>query len=329
MKARVSLPLQSFLLLIFYTVCYASPRAGFFLPDSVTELTLRFTTVRNLIVLPVIINDSITVNLILDTGCRNLVLFGKNFQKLLRLEHGREIQFSGFGSGSALKANLSLDNSVSIGSIVGENLPIIVVPDKNIFGSMKNIHGIIGYDVFLKFEIEINSLLRTITFRPALSVTPPADYSLIPLSIIDSKPVMAAAKFYGKKETAEFDLMIDTGSSLGILLQTKTPGIFRNGLPESVIGHGLNGIIRGYQTLIKKLKIDRFEISTVRIGVIESGEDHASIGMDILKEFIVIINYCQAYACFRPTGGVEARKPGRGDGLVRRPKGGGGLKFEI
>ena len=99
MKARGSQIFQVVSLVLFYTICYGNPRAGFFLPDSVTELTIKFQAVRNLIVLPVTLNDSITVNLILDTGCRNLLLFGKKFQELLNAQSGRTIQFSGLGEG--------------------------------------------------------------------------------------------------------------------------------------------------------------------------------------------------------------------------------------
>jgi len=299
MKHLAHFLLQTIVLLL-YTCCYGSPNSGFCLPDSVKELTVKFISVRNLIVLPVTINESITVNLILDTGCRNLVLFGKNFADLLQTDPAREIQFSGLGSGKPLKAKLSLNNTVGIGDITGHQLPIIVVSEKNLFTGLKNVQGIIGYDVFLKFEIEINSANRTITFRPGSTAMLPAGFAAIPLAIVDSKPVMSAAKFYGKSTVVEFDLIIDTGSSLGILLMTTQPDVFNPGLPQSVIGQGLNGLMTGYETVLRKMDIDGFEFPTVRIGVIEADDtNHASIGMDILKDYIVIINYCKAYAGFR------------------------------
>src|SRR5688572_27346661 len=93
---------------------FTEDKAGFFLPDSIREMTMKYRSVNNLIILPVIINDSIAVNLILDTGCRNLVLFGKRFQKVLPLNKSKEIIFSGLGSGAAVKGHLAVDNSVSI-----------------------------------------------------------------------------------------------------------------------------------------------------------------------------------------------------------------------
>ena len=75
-------------LLTFYFIIFSTQasetKAGFSLPEDVSEVSLKFQSIRNLIVLLVVINDSIQVNLILDTGCRNLVLFGKRFQKLFK-----------------------------------------------------------------------------------------------------------------------------------------------------------------------------------------------------------------------------------------------------
>jgi hypothetical protein len=38
----------------------------------------------------------------------------------------------------------------------------------------------------------------------------------------------------------------------------------------------------------------------VPTGIVSSEwHNNASIGMDILKDYIVILNYCEAYACFK------------------------------
>jgi hypothetical protein len=300
MKFRVVQILQVVVLMFLYTLCSANPKSGFFLPDSIREMTLKFKSIKNLIILPVRINDSIIVNLILDTGCRNLVLFGKKFPKLFKLEPDKQINFSGFGKGKYVKGALSLNNTVSIESIVGYKVPVVVVPDRNIFERFREIDGIIGYEIFLKFEIEINSREQTISFRPAQTVTPPVDYAVVPLKIVDSKPMMAAVKFFGSGKDAHFDLMIDTGSSMGILLQTTDAAMFMNDARQSVLGHGLNGALTGYNTLLEKMDFDGFEMKRVPIGVMPSeASNHASIGMSILKDYIVVLNYCKAYVCFK------------------------------
>jgi hypothetical protein len=155
----------------------------------------------------------------------------------------------------------------------------------------------------MKFEIEINSRKQTIKFRPALGVSAPSDYAQVPLVIVDSKPVMTSKILFNRSHETECDLMIDTGSSLGLLLKTTDIGSFKYDLPEKIIGRGLNGYLKGFESTVRRMTINGFEMESLPIGIVESDwEDHASIGMNILKDYIVILNYCKAYACFKPLG---------------------------
>src|SRR6187399_3279335 len=95
----------------------SSPKAGFSLPDSINEVTLHYKRANNLIVLPVTINDSVHVNLILDTGCRNVVLFGKRFMREFNIHPDKRVEFSGLGSGRSVAGRISLGNKVSIDAV--------------------------------------------------------------------------------------------------------------------------------------------------------------------------------------------------------------------
>ena len=136
------------------------------------------------------INDTLVVNLILDTGTRNIVLFGKRFQKYFTTQPNRPIQFSGLGSGKPVIGKLTINNEVSIQSISGLDIPIVVVPNKNLFESYLNVHGVIGYEIFLKFEVEINPAAQQITFRSPEHSTLSKQYVRLPLRIVDSRPLL-------------------------------------------------------------------------------------------------------------------------------------------
>ena len=302
MKYLHALLLQAFLGLLFCTALAATiPKAGFFLPDSVHEMTLRYRTAANLIVLPVLINDSVEVNLILDTGCRNLILFGKKFKNIFPINSGKEIKFSGLGDGKQVTGLLSLGNKVSIKQVLGEHIPIVIVDNKNVFSSYRNIHGVIGYDIFLKFEIELNARENLITFRPAFKSKIPPGYTQISMQVVDAKPMMNSEIIVSKKIRRAYDLMIDTGSSLGLLLKTTDISVFEHFRNENVLGIGFNGPIRGYETVSDQLSISGFEINSVPTGIVSSlYHNNGSIGMEVLKNYIVILNYCKSYACFKP-----------------------------
>jgi Aspartyl protease len=286
-------------LMILCRVAFAFPD-GFHLPDSIKEMTLRYRSVHNLIVLPVTINDSITVNLILDTGCRNLVLFGKKFKKLMHIDSDRPVQFSGLGSGKPVIGNLSLFNRISIYQVLGERIPVVVVPARNILSNYKDVDGVIGFELFLKFEIELNPVEQTIKFRPAQHSSAPEGFSTVPLRIVDLRPVMDSRVKLEEENSLTCDLMIDTGSNLGLLLKTTEIKKFNSYARGQVIGFGFNGEVYGYKTNSETVLLNGLSMYDIPTGVIESPwHNYASIGMEILKHYIVIINYYKLYASFR------------------------------
>jgi len=293
------------LLLVMATTCglsFVSPstKAGFYIPDSVQEVTLRFTTVNNLILLPVTINDSIQVNLILDTGCRNLVLFGKRFQKLFKLEPNRNVQFSGLGSGKPVVGGLALNNKVSIDAVLGENIPVVVIPNQNLFGAYAKVHGVIGYDIFTKFEVEFNLPKKLITFRPAAKAELAADFMRVPIRIEDSRPLIDCRVVFTDERTHLCDLMIDTGSTLGLLLKTTEIENYHFTGRKTVLGRGFNGVFEGIETITEKIILSELEIRSVQTGIIHSPwHNYASIGMDVMKDYSLVLNYCKGYAGFR------------------------------
>jgi hypothetical protein len=292
--------LQVLFLIIFFGQVYANHSSGFFLPDSIQEMTLKFRSIKNLIIIPVMINQTTSVNLILDTGCRNLVLFGKKFSHLVQKGYSREVEFSGLGSGEPVRGHLSINNHVSIESITGTNLPIVVVTSKNFFSRYPSIDGIIGYDIFLKFEIEINPQTQTIKFRPAASAQAPENYLSIPLKIVDSKPILQSDIQFQKNQNQSLDLMIDTGSVLGLLLKTTDTSLFTEVVNEMEIGTGLNGPLFGVKTTADRVRLNGFEMTRLPAGITRSEwHNYASIGMGILKDYILVLNYCKAYACLK------------------------------
>ena len=301
MKSFLAIVAPIFLLFLSsVTVFGVGPAAGFYLPDSVSEMTLKYKTMRGLVILPVTINDSIQVNLILDTGCRNLILFGKKFKKLLPINSGKAVEFSGLGNGRPVRGSLSLGNKVSIREVLGEQIPVVVVGSNNLFGICPNVDGVIGYDIFLKFEIELNPNLRTITFRPAMKSTPPTGYTQVPIRIIDSRPIMASQVYLYRDASKSLDLMIDTGSSLGLLLKTTKISELISSRNENVLGIGFNGRLSGYHLTSERLLLASLSIHDVPTGIVSSPwHNNASLGMQVLKDYILVLNYCKSYACFK------------------------------
>ncbi len=282
-------------LLLSYSRIVAVPSAGFFLPDSVFEFSMKYKTINDLIILPVRINDSITVNLILDTGCRNLLLFGKKYEKIFQTQP-RPVEFSGHGSGKPLMGRLSVNNHVSIGMVEGRRIPIIIIPEKNLFSTLPNIHGVIGYEIFAKFEIEFDFPQKVITFRTDPLFIRNPDFTYVSMNVVDSKPVMECSIESEKGKEVIHDLLIDTGSSLGLIFSSGN-----NSKDGKTVGRGLSGTINGTNSITKKMNLGGVEFNNIDTSVFFSERRYASIGMAILKDHVVIVNYARSYVAFKNT----------------------------
>lgn len=290
----------AFLAMLHIAVCLATPfpiRSGFHLPDSITELTLKYKTINNLILLPVRINDTLVVNLILDTGTRNIVLFGKRFQKYFSFELNQQVQFSGLGTGNPVFGKLTLNNSVSIGSVIGLDIPIVVVNSKNLFSTLVNVHGVIGYELFLKFEVEINPKTQQITFRPPEGNILPEQFTRLPLRVVDTRPFLDCeiALNDGSKIS---ELMIDTGSAFGLLLKTNNwEKLEMEDNQSEILGRGLNGVVEGFHSKTDYLRLNTLEIKSFSTITVRSPwHNNASIGMKLLMDYAIVLNYCKGYA---------------------------------
>lgn len=276
-----------------------NPEAGFFLPANNAEVTISYMTYNDLIVLPVTINNGIKVNLILDTGCRNVLLFGKRFEKLFGTLPNREVRFSGYGERPPLTGKLSLENEVSIHTIVGKRIPIVILRDKNLFSGNSNIDGIIGYDIFIRFEVEVNSLRKEITFRSAYLTENLVGYTRIPLKVEDTRPLVQSRIFFSERDEINFDLMLDTGSALGLFIRS-SDNVLLAQAPKQMLGKGLGGNVKGTLRGAKKIVLEKLEINIRDASIYGSMYyTSGSVGMQIIKDYAFVLNYCKGYAWFK------------------------------
>lgn len=276
------------------------PGPGFTLADSVSEFSLTYFTVDNLIVLPFTINGSVPVNLILDTGCQTLILFGKRFEKMFDMVPDFRVTFSGIGAGKPATGRVALGNTVTLGPVKGDHVPIVIVPGKRILRSHLQVDGLIGYDLFTRFEIEIHPMRQEIVFRPAFNRTLPCDYHHIPLSVAHYRPTIEATFTFPEHDMTS-DMLVDTGSMLSVLVTSSDKQRAMAKARREVVGIGLNGALMGSRTIAKRLQLHDYIVTDVPVALTYSPlRNYASVGMAFLRNYSVIINYVQGYIGLRP-----------------------------
>ena len=146
----------------------------------------------------------------------------------------------------------------------------------------------------------MNCAERRITFRPAINAEISPEYEKIAIKVEDGRPIISSTLLINSKSVS-FDLMIDTGSSLGLLLKTTDKSRFLGARDSrSVLGRGLNGNIEGASLFADRLFLDHLEIEKVRAGIIYSPwHNYASVGMDLIANYSLVLNYCKSYAGFK------------------------------
>lgn len=121
---------------------------------------IRYYKRHQLAVVPVMINDTLQVNLVLDPRCKTLVLFGTKFKKLLRKSlknvDGHEV----------IEGELFTQNKVSFGPVTRQNLSIAVVPNRDPMNFFLSINGVIGYDMLDDFQIIMDDKRHILTILP-------------------------------------------------------------------------------------------------------------------------------------------------------------------
>jgi hypothetical protein len=152
------------------------------LTDSLNEITLNYRTRNKLMIVPVMINDSIKVNMILDPNCRSIMLFGNRYQSLLKHKRKQPPTIEEKNvQGVHTRDGLSLHNKISIGPAMRENVPIVVLRNQNPFNFFTSVNGVIGYDILAGFELIIDHKKQILTIRSAHAATM-NDHSLVTFS---------------------------------------------------------------------------------------------------------------------------------------------------
>ena len=284
------------------------------------SVTFRFKTASNLIIIPVVINDSDTLNFILDTGVRYPIITELPFVNRLNLNFMQPVTISGLGEGEPLTAYRSGNNTVKISGLVSYNQEIQMVINENFQISQVlglPVHGLIGFNLFKDFVVEIDYE------NDKLTLTKPEYYRdrvnnrdiVMPLHFEHNKPYVRTSIMTDKNEEVSVKLLVDTGASDAIWLSTSSDE--RINLPENHIetflGKGLNGDFYGKKGRIGGIWVGPLVLyepivafpEAELIDRIISDDRNGTLGAEILRRFYVTIDYPGKQIKLRPTSRIK------------------------
>ncbi|WP_411032260.1 aspartyl protease family protein [Spongiimicrobium sp. 3-5] len=282
---------------------------------------VKFQLINNLIVIPLEVNGA-KLSFILDSGVSKPILFNLSDQDSIQINNVSEVTIRGLGGGEPIKALSSRRNVFKIGAVKNNNQLLYVVLDKSLNFSPTlgiPIHGIIGYELFRDFVVDINYVTNVIKFHDPEFHTYKKNKrdETLPLTISRKKAYIDGTVYLEDSKDVPVKLLMDTGSSDAIwLFKDKEKGL---GLPaknyEDYLGKGLSGHIFGKRTKVNKIKIGKFVLQDAKAAfpdmvsynsIKDLGDRNGSIGGEILKRFNMIFDYPNNKITIRKNGNFSA-----------------------
>lgn len=268
------------------------------------KASVNFISIKNLIIIPVMINGKGPYNFLLDTGVGQMIITDTTFLKDLDPKYLKNIQVQGYGFGREINAVLTRDITARVGSSSIDHI-FTAIFKEDIFDLSSylgiKIYGILGYQFFSSFVVRVNYATKRITFYDPLTVVKKKGIR-IPLKIINAKPYMNAEITTDSAKKISVELLIDNGSSHPLMLETMNSQPFP--LPPVTIpanlGVGINGQISGHMGRIPTLKIGDFTFNSVLSGFpdynqqrtdLEGSLRNGSLGAEVLRHFLVTFDY--------------------------------------
>ena len=280
-------------------------KMGFFLEGNAKKVVIPFKTYNNLIILPLFVNGKVPMKFILDSGVQSIIFFNKDITDVLGVTYRRRIRIRGYGEIKEIIAYIATGFNFRYGNLRGNAISALVLGEdylqlRNHLGT--EVHGIIGYDLFMRFIVSINYESGLITLTRPEFYKKKKKYRAIPLVIKNTKPFINVPLIINDTTELRANLMVDTGASHALVLHEDSIGLLK--LPpkhmETILGRGLSGPIKGNIAYIKGCKLGDYMVDHVLASFPEktSYPDSllapgrgGSIGGEILGKFHVVFDY--------------------------------------
>ena len=308
-------------LLFFLTIFRSFPAQaqftyGYEFKNNRKRVEIPFEWQCNLIVVPIRINGSDTLNFILDTGVGMNLITDPKVASSLGLKYVKKIDIVGAGEGDALEANVAIGNQIYMSGVRATGQSVVALSEDVLALSDyvgMPIHGVFGYDLFRSFMVEIDFRNRVIVLHhPKYFKADKHKGEKIPVMIEDGKPYVMARVSGANNTTTLIKVLLDTGAGHALSLERVAGS--EVSLPDktlySQLGRGLSGIIHGQVGRLNTLKIGSYvlpqvitsfpDTNSLSSRILRTTQRQGNIGGEILKRFRLIFNYNEGYVLLKP-----------------------------
>lgn len=283
--------------------------------------SIPFEIVGSYVIIKVRINDSSTLNLILDSGIRNTIITELMTGDKISLNYSDVRELMGLGGGEHLEAYASNSNTLRIGKLKLDYKTVYVLKN-DVFNLSKHtgtkINGLIGVDLFQNYTVEIDYTHKRIRFYDPKTMSLPKGYGMLPINIEAQKMFVELSVIQSDSTRKQVRMLIDTGAELNAWFQTYTKESVE--LPakwvQGTIGEGFNGIITGKYGHISQICFGEFCLKNPIVSfpdsaaikeIISVSKRDGTIGSQLLSRFNLYIDYPQKKIYFKPNENFNNR----------------------
>lgn len=297
-------------------ICFnlnAFSQDGFQLQNGKSD-KIHFRLINNLIVIPVSVNG-VSLSFLLDTGVSKSILFNFfNLKEELSIHETELLLLQGLGDDNPIEALKSSNNTVIIGEAINLNQDLYAIIDASINFTPSlgiPIHGIIGYDVFKDFVVEINYSRNFIKLHNPLYYDSKLSrkWRTSNLTFYNNKPIIKAS-VTNRNQVVPVNLLIDTGGSDALWIFEDSSESLK--IPtytfDDFLGKGLSGNIYGKRSVFESFRLKDFQLNMVNVSFPDSSSiqktkinklRNGSLLGNVLHRFNWVFNYKSQWVAFK------------------------------
>jgi hypothetical protein len=250
------------------------------------------------------LNGSEPLWLAIDTGASDSLLDAERAKALdLDLQGRQRVA----GAGGAEEGSYASGLTVELPGVVLERRTWSTAPLAAATGHP--VDGILGYDLFSRFVVEIDYAGRQVRLHEPGSYEYRGAGDSLPLALQDNQPHVLARVMLPGQEPLEGEFVIDTGSGSSLMLSASFVDAHKAaeavGKTIRVSGQGVGGtlqleVARLQAFELGRSRIDRPLVVLARTGEIAGPGKAGNIGSGILRRFRVVFDYARQRMILEP-----------------------------
>lgn len=296
----------------FYLSFFKGYTQDFAFPANQSKQSISFKCIKNLIVVPLMVNGKGPYDFVLDTGVGPLIITDPSIIDSLNFNTMRKIKLSGLGV-ETVEAYVSQNVDAQLGKAKIKYIPTAVLKEDlfNLSGHLgTQIFGLIGYNFFNSFIVDIRYSSNKLIFYHLKSKVKYRG-TKIPIVIEKQKPYIETQVLINDTVKVKTRVLMDTGASHALSMDMLNNGAFP--LPDQKIsanlGMSLSGQIKGYVGRIPKFYIGKYVFEEVVAGFphfesiaakIDLTRRNGNLGGEILRKFDIQLNYQEGFISLKP-----------------------------